>query len=406
MRILFIHRNFPGQFLYLVNYLSQQADHEVVFITQRQENSFPKVRKVLYQASARQTYHAHHYLTEYQEWVLHGQGVARAALQLKNEGFKPDIIYAHSWGGELFIKEVFPDTPLLCYFEWYSNPYGSDLDFDPERPCSLDNLCEIRIKNSPKLVSLASCEHAITPTRWQLQQFPPLFHGKFSVIHDGVSTQFFHPDSGAKLVIPEIGLDLSGAKEIVTYATSGMEPYRGFPQFMQAAAIIQQRRPHCHIVVGGHDTAFYSQTLPDGKTYRQYFMETLSLDLSRLHFVGYLPYAKYARLLQASHIHVYLTYPYILSWSLIEALASGCVVIASNTAPVTEVIREGWNGLLVDFFSPEQIADRVDEVFSHPDRMREVRGNARRTAEERYDVQKTLAETLSLINKLVDKRFL
>ncbi len=401
MRILFIHRNFPAQFLYLASFMAQQPNTEVVFITQRKDNQIPNVRKVIYQATAKQTYHSHHYLKEYHEWILHGLGVANAARQLNEEGFVPDIIYAHSWGGDLFIKEIYPEVPLLCYFEWYTNPRGSDLDFEPAKSLSKDNLCEIRIKNSPKLVSLMGCDHAITPTRWQLQQFPTAFQAKFSVIHDGVCTSFFRPDSETKLIIPELNLDLSEAKEIITYATSGMEPYRGFPQFMQAAAIIQRRRPNCHIVVGGNDTTFYSQTRSDGMTYKEYFLKTLSLDMSRIHFVGYLQFARYAKLLQASHVHVYLTYPYILSWSLIEALASGCLVIASDTAPVKEVINDGQNGLLVDFFSPEAIADRVDECLDHPNRMLKLREHARETAVESYDVQKRLGEIINLVNRLI-----
>lgn len=401
MRILFIHRNFPGQFLYLATYLSRQPQVEVVFITQRQDNHIPNVRKLLYQPVADPNHRGHHYLREYHDWIAHGQGAARAAQQLKQEGFTPDIIYAHVWGGELFIKDIYPNVPLLGYFEWYTNAHGSDLDFDPATRLSLDNLHEIRIKNSPKLVSLAGCDHALTPTQWQLEQFPRLFHPKFSVIHDGVCTNFYHPDPEAKLIIPRLGLDLSDAQEIVTYATSGMEPYRGFPQFMQAAALIQRRRPRCHIVVGGHDGTFYSQKRPDGKTYKEYFLETLNLDLERIHFIGFLELAAYAKLLQASKVHIYLTYPYILSWSLIEALASGCLVIASDTPPVREVVENGKNGWLVDFFSPEAIADKVDKCLDHPNHFPAIREQARATAVGRYDVQKTMGKILGLIKQMI-----
>lgn len=405
MRILFIHRNFPGQFLYLVTFLSRQTNVEVVFITQRQDNHIPNVRKVIYQTPSDPSHHSHHYLREYHDWIAHGQGVAQAAQQLKREGFVPDIIYAHAWGGELFIKDVYPDIPLLCYFEWYTNPQGSDLDFDPSNRLSLDNHHEIRIKNSPKLVSLTACDHAITPTQWQFRQFPSLFHNKFSVIHDGVCANFYHPNPDAKLVIPHLELDLSGIEEIVTYATSGMEPYRGFPQFMEAASITLERRPNCHIVIAGNDASFYSHKRPDGKTHKEYLLETLDLDPRRLHFVGYLSLPEYAKFLQASKVHIYLTYPYILSWSLIEAMASGCLIIASDTAPVREVIKDGENGYLVDFFSPPALADKInyclDQQASSGWRLR---GNARKTILDNYDVQRLMAQTLKLISELSNRK--
>jgi glycosyltransferase involved in cell wall biosynthesis len=201
------------------------------------------------------------------------------------------------------------------------------------------------------------------------------------VIHDGIDTQFFSPEPGAKLVLP--GLDLSHVNEIVTYATRGMEPYRGFPQFMAAVALIQKRRPNCHVVIVGDDRVAYSKPLPNGNTYKQQMLEQLPLDRSRLHFTGSLPYSQYRQVLRASSAHIYLTYPFVLSWSLLEALSCGCLVIASNTSPVTEVMEDRKNGLLVDFFAPEAIADRVDEALEGKD-MEGLRDRARNTILDRY----------------------
>ena len=180
-----------------------------------------------------------------------------------------------------------------------------------------------------------------------------------------------------------------------------MEPYRGFPQFMQAAVLIQQRRPNCHIVVAGDDRVVYGNHPPDGKTYKQMMLEQLSLDLSRLHFTGSLPYKDYVQLLQASSAHIYLTYPFVLSWSMLEAMATGCLVIGSSTPPVVEVIQDGHNGLLVDFFSPEAIANRVDEVLDHPDRMAAIRTQARQTILDRYDLDELLPQHLQWIYECV-----
>jgi glycosyltransferase involved in cell wall biosynthesis len=273
------------------------------------------------------------------------------AQKLIAQNFLPDIVYAHSgWGPGLFIKDIFPKATLLGYFEWFYHAHGTDADFDPTEPLQADDEARIRIKNAPILLDLCNCDAGLSPTTWQRQQFPTEFHSKIKVLHDGVDTSFFQPKPGAKLVLPSINLDLSDVAEIVTYVGRGMEPYRGFPQFMEAVALIQKRRPKTHIVVVGEDRVAYGKSLPDGKTYKQLMLEKLDLDLSRLHFTGRLPYNQYLQVLQASSVHIYLTRPFVLSWSMLEAMATGCLIVASNTAPVTEVIRDGENGLLVDFF--------------------------------------------------------
>jgi len=330
--------------------------------------------------------------------VLQGQAAYRMAQILRSQGFIPDIIYGHSgWGSTLFMKDIFPNAKLLCYFEWFYQAHGSDADFDPADPLDADAEARIRVKNAPILLDLSSCDAGLSPTEWQQQQFPPEFQTKLRVMHDGIDIAFFRPVPKARLVLPEIGLDLSQVDEIITYVARGMEPYRGFPQFMEAVALIQQRRPNCHVVVVGEDRVAYGKELPDGKTYKQLMLETLPLDHSRLHFTGLLPYQEYLQVLQASSAHIYLTRPFVLSWSMLEAMAAGCLVIGSNTAPVTEVIQDGENGLLVDFFAPEQIADRVDEVFDRGDRYANLRANAQETIRQRYDMAQLLPQHMQWV---------
>jgi glycosyltransferase involved in cell wall biosynthesis len=260
---------------------------------------------------------------------------------------------------------------------------------------TIDDQLRVRVRNAPILLDLYSCDRGLSPTQWQRQQFPPEFQPKLKVLHDGIDTSFFQPQPGAKLVLPSIGLDLSHVDELITYVARGMEPYRGFPQFMRSVALIQKRRPNCHAVVVGEEGVFYGRTLPDNKTYKQQMLEELpQLDLTRLHFTGRLSYDQYLQVLQASSVHIYLTYPFVLSWSMLEALSTGCLILGSSTPPVMEVIRDGENGLLVDFFSAEAIADRVDEVLEHPDRMARLRQNARATILEGYDLAKLLPEHL------------
>ncbi|KOR34274.1 MULTISPECIES: glycosyltransferase family 4 protein [Planktothricoides] len=403
MRILFLHPNFPAQYRHVATILGQNPKNQVVFGTknERPEWEIPGVKKSLFTPSRDAHAGTHHYVRPLESAVVHGQAVYRMADQLKAQGFVPDIICGHSgWGPTLFVKDIFPDTPLLCYFEWFYHAYGSDANFDPNDPLSVDDVARIRIKNAPILIDLYSCDWGMSPTYWQRSQFPPEFHSKISVIHDGVDTEYFKPNPGAKLVLPN--LDLSHVDELVTYVSRGMEPYRGFPEFIESVAYIQERRPNCHIVVVASERVCYGKPLPDGMTYKEYMLKKVPLDLSRIHFVGSLPYGLYLKVIQASDVHIYLTRPFVLSWSMIESMSTGCLVLGSDTPPVAEVIQDGENGLLADFFSPKQIADRVDEVFAHPTRMAEIRKKARETALERYSHQVLLPRHIQLIEDVAN----
>lgn len=400
MKILFLHSNFPAQFRHLAAALAQNPHNQVVFATMRKEGRMNGVHKVIYSPSRKPHRETHHYVKTLEEAVLQGQAVYRELTKLKKDGFIPDVVYGHSgWGPTLFVKDIFPQAKLLCYFEWFYHAAGSDVDFDPAEPLTIDDKLRIRIKNSPILTDLYSCDAGLCPTHWQHRQFPCEFQSKIKVLHDGIDTNYFCPKKDEKLILREIGLDLSQAKEIVTYVSRGMEPYRGFPQFMEAVALLLECRAECHVVVVGEDRVAYGRRLPDGKTFKQLMLEKLDLDLSRLHFTGRLPYPQYLRVLQASSAHIYLTRPFVLSWSMLEAMSAGCLIVASNTPPVTEVIQDGENGILVDFFSPQQICEKVAEALDNACRMKPIRARARQTIREKYDLGKLLPEYLNWVKE-------
>jgi glycosyltransferase involved in cell wall biosynthesis len=407
MRILFLHPNFPAQFRHVAAAIAKDRRHQVVFGTQRRDGHLPGVCKALYKPTREARPETHHYVHPLENAVLQGQAVYRMAEQLKARGFVPDIVYGHSgWGPTLFCKDIFPKAKLLCYFEWFYHARGTDADFDPNEPLDADSEARIRMKNTPILTDLYSCDRGLSPTYWQRQQFPSEYQSKITVLHDGVDTQFFCPKPGAKLVLPRINLDLSQVDELITYVGRGMEPYRGFPQFMETVALLQQRRPQCHVVIVGEDRVAYGKPLPNGKTYKEAMLEKLPLDLSRIHFTGRLPYEEYLQVLQASTVHIYLTRPFVLSWSMLEALSAGCLLVASDTAPVREAIQDGANGLLADFFSPEAIADRVEEVLNHPDRLSSLRVKARETILKRYDLSQLLPQHLQWIQQDLDSQLI
>jgi glycosyltransferase involved in cell wall biosynthesis len=393
MKFLFLHPNFPAQFRHLAVKLAEQGEHQVVFGTARIEGSLPGVHKKIYTASREVNPETHHYIKPFEHSILQGQAVYRMANELKRDGFVPDIIYGHSgWGPTLFIKDIFPKSKLFCYFEWFYRACGSDVDFDPAEPITDDDVLRIRIKNSTILQDLHSCDRGLSPTAWQQQQFPPEYRQKLTVHHDGIDTNFFRPHPGAKLVLPSKGLDLSHVAEIVTYSARGLEPYRGFPQFIEAIALLLERRPNTHVVIVGEDRVCYGRQLANDLTYQQLMLAKFPLDLSRVHFVGWLSYPEYLQVLQASSAHVYLTYPFVLSWSMLEALATGCLVIGSSTAPVMEIIQDQVNGLLVDFFDPEDICARIEAALEHPDQMAEIRDRARASILAQYNLADLLSQ--------------
>jgi glycosyltransferase involved in cell wall biosynthesis len=404
MQILFLHTNAPAQYRHLAIALARNPQNKIVFGTQNEDVNLQNIHKAIFNPSREVNPATHHYVRPFESAVLNGQAAYRMGEDLKAKGFVPDIICGHSgWGPTLFMKDIFPNSPLLCYFEWFYNAFNADSDFDPSDPLNADSVTKIRAKNASILLDLYSCDWGLSPTQWQKSQFPPEFQHKLTTLHDGVDTDFFQPVPKAKLVLPN--LDLSGVDELITYVGRGMEPYRGFPQFIESLPYILERRPNCHVVIVASERVCYGKPLPNGMSYKEFMLQQVPLDLSRVHFVGTLPYGEYIKVLQASSVHIYLTRPFVLSWSMIEALSTGCLVLGSNTAPVTEVIRDGENGLLVDFFSPKQIADRVDEVLNHPTRMADIRQKARQTVLERYSLKALLPQQIQLIQDVANRSY-
>jgi glycosyltransferase involved in cell wall biosynthesis len=389
MKILFVHQNFPGQYLHLARHLGSSPGNEVVFITQRKDADLPGVRKIVYEPKRKATPGVHHYLRETEAGVLNAQQVARAAQSLKDSGFIPDLMLGHNgWGEIWYLKEVFPKTPLIGYFEFFYRLQGADVGFEPDIPVTPDTGPRIRTKNIGNLLALDAVDLGQCPTEWQRSLYPKRYQSMLHVIHEGIDTRTVRPDRTARLKVPGTDIELAAGDEIMTYVARNLEPYRGFPSFMRSLPAILAKRPSARILIVGGDEVSYGARLPEGQTFRQRMLDELGsgLDLSRVHFLGKVPYSTFLKILQVSRVHVYLTYPFVLSWSMLEAMAAGCLVVASKTAPVQEVIRHGENGLLVDIFSPNQIAERVVEALEDARAHASLRENARRTIVNQYDL--------------------
>lgn len=407
MNILFVHQSFPGQFMHLAAVLAGSSGNRVVFLTEETKNkaNLANVFKAIFALSRPPKPEIHPYLRNAEKAILQGQAAYRTGLALKEQGFTPDVIYGHAgFGASMYMKDLYPEVPLVGYFEWFYHAHGTDVGFDPAAPTSLDDECRLRTKNMVLLQELYSCDVGVTPTYWQHSQFPLEYRTKLHVLHDGVDTRINRPEPNAKLVLPELKLDLSEAQEIVTYVGRGMEEYRGFPQFMEAVYLLQQRRPSCHAVIVGGDGVAYGKPHPSGKSFKDIMLGKYDFDQTRLHFTGPLPYGQYRKVLQASTAHVYLTYPFVLSWSMLEAMSCGCTLVASDTPPVREVVRDRQNGLLVDFFKPQELAERLEEVLTDKSLRIRLGKNARETIKKQYDLEKLIGQQVQLLENVARRK--
>jgi glycosyltransferase involved in cell wall biosynthesis len=400
MNVLFVHDCFPGHYQHLAAALAADPANRVVFLARRRAGEVPGVEPLAFLPARGPHETTHPYLRSTEAAVLNGQAVFRACRRLEGRGFWPDVICAHSgFGASLFLKQAFPGVPLLGHFEWFYHGRNGDGDYLDPAVATEDFVCAAWTRNAQLLLDLAQCDRAVCPTDFQRSRFPAAFRDRLAVLHEGVDTEFYRPAPGTPMALP--GLDLSQAGEIVTYATRGMEPYRGFPQFMRAAAILQARRPQAHIVIAGSDSVHYGARPADGASFRERMLAELpELDRDRLHFVGHLPAEDYRRLLQASSVHVYLSVPFVLSWSLLEAMACGGLIVASAGPPVSEAIEPDRHGLLVDFFSHTALAEAIGRALDHPTRMKSLREAARRRVEEHFALSRLLPRQIALLREM------
>ena len=403
MRLLFIHKHFPGQFLNLALAYAAQPGNEVVFISTEPGFSVPGIKTVQIQPSRTSSAPTHHYVQPLEDAVLLGQAGYRAATALRQEGFVPDLIYAHAgFGPGLYMSDIFPETPIIGQFEWFYQPGNNDSDFLAPEEINEDEALRRRTKNADLLLELTQCDYGICPTAFQMDQFPPEFHNKLQVIHEGIDTSFFAPGGRGQLAVGD--LQLGDDAEIVTYAARGMEPYRGFPQFIKAIGYLQSLRPRLHAVIAGEESVFFGKPRADGKSWKQAVFEELpDLDHTRLHFTGSLGIQDYRRVLRASHAHVYMTVPFVMTWSLLEAMSTGCTVVGSATAPVLEVIEDGETGLLTDFFDPFRLATRIGEVLDEKIGAEMVGQAARDFMVKHYDLGAVMPSHFRLATHVVGR---
>jgi len=389
VKILFVHQNFPGQFLYLAPELLARG-HDCKALTDAGNTRSSPVEMLRYTHKPQAVEPAQTRLgRNYTTMSDRGVSVARAALALRKAGYIPDVILGHSgWGETLFLKEVWPEAKLIVYAEFYYKGRGADVGFDREfSNGSFDQVIIAQGRTTHLGQALLHADAGISPTLWQASTYPPALRKMIEVIFDGVNTATLRPDPGAQLTLPD-GRVLRAGDEVLTFVNRNLEPYRGYHTFMRALPEVMAARPQAQVVIVGGDEVSYGSAPKDRKGWKDIFLDEVRdrLDLSRVHFLGKIAYPHFVSVMQVSRAHAYLTYPFVLSWSMLEAMAAGCHVIGSATAPVQELIRDGENGTLVDFFDVPGWSRALTEALADPRRFAGLRRAARQTVIDGYDL--------------------
>lgn len=404
MKYLFVHQNFPGQFLHIVRHLAKMKRHEVVFITEPNANVIQGVRTVPYRKPPAAAPEAHVAARELDGGVRRAEAVARTAANLKQLGFTPDIIIGHhGWGELLNLQDIWPGVPLLGYFEFYYHHDGIDVGFDPEFPPNPLDFPRIRAKNAINHIALNLGGHGQTPTEWQFSTYPAWAQQQITLLREGVNLDVCKPNPQAHRAVLKVGdMTIRPRDKLVTYVSRDLEPYRGFHLMMRALPHLLRARKDVKVVMIGGDGVSYGSAPKEG-TWRQVMMKEVGngIDPDRVVFPGRLDYQTYLRVLQRSDAHVYLTYPFVASWSLRESLAIGCALIGSDTQPVREFVTHGETGLLVPFFDPPGLARTIQRMLEETKLARALRERARVYAEKHLAMDDYLAAYEALISRLI-----
>lgn len=383
--------------------MAAKGHRVLAFCMHQRKISMPGVRVVIYKPGKGSTKGVHPWASDFETKVIRGAVAFKAARKMRDEhGFQPDIIVAHpGWGESLFLKEAWPNARIILFCEWYYGPVGDSI-FDPEfQSDSEESRCRVLAKNAANLLSMNEADGGLCPTEWQKSTFPEWFRGRINVIHDGINTSFASPAERKQPLelkviedkhcgIEEADVKLDPNDEIITFVNRNLEPYRGYHGFMRLLPRLMKDRPRLKVViVGGNENSYGGK--PESGTWKQIFLDEVrsQVDMRRIYFVGKIPHSALIRLFQMTSVHVYYTYPFVLSWSLMEAMSCAAPIVACDTQALREVIDDGVEGLLVDFFDLEGQLKAINRLLDDPELRESLGTNARKRIVDNYDLERT-----------------
>lgn len=412
MKILFIHQNFPGQFKHLVPALMAMG-HDVsatIMSPKPVKSPLPGLKMFGYYPKRFSTPNIHPWLVDMEAKTIRAEAIFHLMMQMKAHGYTPDLVIAHpGWGESLFVKTVWPQTKLAIYCEFFYRAEGQDMGFDPEFPrSSIDDECRLTFKNNNNYLHFDLADAGLSPTHWQKSTFPERFADKISVIHDGIDTNVLCPNPQASFVLDD-GRRFSRDDEVITFVNRNLEPYRGYHIFMRALPKILTERPNAQVIMVGGDDVSYGARPQESRSWKQIYLDELipklsAEQLARIHFVGKIDYPRFISLLQVSRLHVYLTYPFVLSWSLLEAMSMECPILASDTQPLHEAIIDNQTGVLVNFFDVDALASKTIELLNDPETRKRLGSAAREFAIKHYDLKtQCLPRQLQWVQSIVSR---
>ncbi len=403
MKFLFVHQNFPGQYLHILRHLLAQKIHELIFLTEDNPNNLVGVRKIVHRPPAGANPNTHFDIRELEVAIQRAHIIAGACQSLKHLGFVPDIIIGHhGWGELLNIQDVYPGVPMLGYFEFFYHVQDVDVGFDPEFPMNPALFPSVRTKNAVNFLALNLPGEGQTPTNFQLGTYPDWARPRIHLLGEGANLEATRPDPSVRRKPFQFGdIAIPTGQKLVSYVARDLEPYRGFHTLMRSLPKLLRERKDVRVIIIGNDGVSYGAKLSEG-SWRERMLAELKgqFDLERVHFVGRIDYADYLRVLQRSDTHIYLTYPFVASWSLRESLASGCMVVASDTAPVRDFVTDGENGVLTSCLDPQRLAEVVAGTLDDTPRTRRLRAGARAYAESHLAMHQHIIAFEGLIERM------
>ncbi len=416
MKVLYVHQNFPAQFGHIAAHLVNHLKWECSFVSQTAAGEVGGIQKIQYKLAGGATSQNHFCSRTFENAVWHCDGVFQAMKQ--QAGYKPDLIVGHSgFGSTLFLRELYPDVPCINLFEYYYTPHGpdSDMDFRQDLGWVLDEqkYHRSRCRNAMILLDLQNCDAAYAPTEFQRSRFPTEYLPKIETVFDGIDRKVYHgfsetlrPPLARRSARAVCGVTIGPTTRIVTYVSRGFESMRGFDIFMRVAKQVLKEFSDVIFIVVGTDRMVYggdSAYIGQASSFKEWVLSREEFDLTRFAFVGQIPPLELVQLLATTDLHIYLTVPFVLSWSMVNAMSCGAVVLGSATPPVMELIRDGETGLLADFFDVQDFASKAVGVLKDPDAYRPLGRAAEKLIEDRYSMEITLPRMVDLYEKTVAK---